>query len=147
MMKRLRGFLSLILAISVSALIGSGFAYAEDTEVSEPASDTIEHIVAMGDASGFDSKSVTKSVTVPCADLNLKNEQGALTLYRRLQRASETVCDVQDAFSTRLLKDRINARECYHTALTAAVESANSDKLTSIHHEKEPSEMLAAKVE
>lgn len=147
-MKRLRGFLSLILAISVSALIGSGFAYAEDTEVSEPASDTIEHIVAMGEASGFDRKYVTRSVTVPCADLNLKNEEGALTLYHRLQRASKAVCNVQDAaFSTNSLRDRINARKCYHKALTAAVESADSDKLTSIHHEKEFSEMLAAKVE
>lgn len=142
-MKTLRGVLSLILAIPVSALIGSGFAYAEDTEVSEPAADTIEHIVAIGEASGFEGK----SVTVPCADLNLKNEQGALALYRRLQRASETVCDVQDAYSTRLLRNRIDARECYHKALTAAVESVNSDKLTGIHHEKEPSEMLAAKVE
>jgi UrcA family protein len=143
MMKTLRGVLSLILAIPVSALIGSGFAYAEDTEVSEPASDTIEHIVAMGEASGFEGK----SVTVPCADLNLKNEQGALTLYRRLQRASESVCDVRDFYYTRSLQVRRDARECYYKTLTAAVESANSDKLTSIHHEKELSEMLAAKVE
>jgi UrcA family protein len=70
-----------------------------------------------------------------------------MTLYRRLQRASETVCDVQDTYKTRLLRDRKEARDCYHTALTAAVESANSDKLTSIHHDKEPVEMLAAKAE
>ena len=147
-MKRLRGFLSLILAIPVSALIGSGFAYAEDTEVSEPASDTMEQIVAMGEASGFDRRYVTKSVTVPYADLNLKNEEGALTLYQRLQRASRAVCDVYDgSFSTISLRDRVNTRKCYHEALTAAVESANSDKLTSIHHEKEFSGMLAAKAE
>ncbi len=140
-MKMLRHFLSLMLAITVSAVIG--FAYAEETDVSEPVSDTMENIVAEGVARGSEAR----SITVPCADLNLENEQGAMTLYRRLQRASETVCDVQDTYKTRLLRDRKEARDCYHTALTAAVESANSDKLTSIHHDKEPVEMLAAKAE
>lgn len=140
-MKMLSHCLSLMMAISVSALMG--FAYAEETDVSEPASDTMENIVATGDAVEFEGK----SIAVPCADLNLNNEQGALTLYRRLQRASETVCDVRDSYQTRLLRDLIDSRECYHKTLTTAVESVGSDKLTSIHHEKEPSHMLAAKVD
>jgi UrcA family protein len=130
-----------MLAISVSALIG--LAYAEETDVSEPKSDAIEHIVAAGEAVRFKGK----SLAVPCADLNLKSEQGALTLYRRLTHASESVCDVRDTYYTRSLQDRRDARECYYKTLTAAVEAADSDKLTNIHHEKAPSEMLAAKVE
>jgi UrcA family protein len=142
-MKKLRHCLSLTLAISVSALMGS--AYAEEADTSEPASDTMEHIVAIGDTSRLEKK----SVTVPCGDLNLANEQGARTLYSRLERASEIVCDVRDFRQTKLLANRADGRECYHKALDDAVASVGSDQLSNIHHEKEPAatEMLAAKVE
>ena len=140
-MKRLRNCLSLTLAISVSALMG--FASAEETDASEPASVTMEHIIATGDTSQLEKK----SVTVPCDDLNLANEQGARTLYSRLERASEIVCDVRDFRQTKSIHERADGRECYYKALSDAVESVGSDQLSSIHNGKEPAEMLAAKVE
>lgn len=142
-MKKLRLRLLLLLVLPVFALVGSGSAIAEDAEASEPVSDTIEHIIAEGEAVRFGQK----SVSVSFADLNIKNEQGAKVLYRRLQRASESVCDVRDARNTRCLEDLRAADECYNKTLDAAVESIDSDALMSLHYDKEPAEMYAAKAQ
>ena len=142
MMKKLKLLITLVPAMAVSLLIGSSFALAQDIEISDPASEPIDDIVAMGEA----VRSEEKSVKVAFADLNLKNEQGALALYQRLQRASETVCDVNDARKTKRLKTLRDAHHCYHRALSSAVESVGSEMLLSIHHDREPGEMFAATV-
>ena len=140
-MNKSRQCLSVMLAVSVSTLIGSGFAIAGDTEVSEPVSDTIENIVATGEAVRF----VEKAITVSYADLDLNSEEGALVLYRRLQRASETVCDTQDARKTRCPTDLREARHCYHRSLDSAVESVDSQMLASIHQDTQSAGIFAAR--
>jgi UrcA family protein len=141
--RKLRLYLTPLLATSVSALFGSGLACAEGVEISDATSDTIEHIVAKAEAGKVDQK----SVTVNFSDLNMNNEQGALVLYQRLQRASETVCAVLDAKRTKCLTMQREADECYHRTLGNAVESVGSELLMSIHHDREPGEMFAATVE
>ena len=95
----------------------------------------------MGEAIKFDEV----SVTVPFGDLNLNNEKGAAVLYRRLQIASESVCGVRIAREQRCLRSQRLADDCYHRALTTAVESVGSEMLASLHQGTEPTEMLAAK--
>lgn len=142
-MKKLRLFMTLLPAISVSAFIGSGSAFAEGIEVSDPDSDTMEQIVAKGEP----TTSEQKSVTVSFGDLNVENELGALALYERLQNASKAVCDVEDAKKRKCPSDLRDADKCYHQALDTAVESVDSEMLTSIHYGRDHGEMFAAKAE
>lgn len=136
-MKALKLIVSVVSAIAVATLFGTGVAFADET-----APDIDEHIYAVGDAIKFDEV----SVTVPFADLNLNNEKGAAVLYRRLQIASESVCGVRLARDQRSLRSQRVADDCYHRALTTAVNSVDSELLASLHQGTEPAEMLAAKV-
>ena len=141
-MKTLRLFVTLMSAFALIAVAGPGIAYGEEAEAVEPASDVDEHIYAVADAIIFDEV----SVTVPFADLNLNNEQGAAVLYRRLQIASESVCGVRLAKDQRCLRSQRIADDCYHRALTTAVDSVGSEVLLSLHQGTKPAEMYAAKV-
>lgn len=140
-MKALKLLATFVSAIAVAAVFGSGAAFADDSTAVEPASDIDQHIYAMGEAIKFDEV----SVTVPFGDLNLNNEKGAAVLYRRLQIASESVCGVRIAREQRCLRSQRLADDCYHRALTTAVESVGSEMLASLHQGTEPTEMLAAK--
>lgn len=135
--------LTLLLATTVSAPVGSGVAVAQDVGVDEHAADTIEQIVATGKAARIEDK----SVTVRYADLDPEDQQGAEFLYRRLHHAAETVCNVGDARKARCLEDLRQAEQCYRQAIHAAVESIDSELLTSIHFDREHGEMLAETVE
>ena len=141
-MKTLKSFVTLMSAFALVAVAGPGIAYGEEAEAVEPASGVDEHIYAVADAIKFDEV----SVTVPFADLNLNNEQGAAVLYRRLQIASESVCGVRLAKDQRCLRSQRIADDCYHRALTTAVESVGSEVLLSLHQGTKPAEMYAAKV-
>ena len=141
-MKTLKSFVTLMSAFALVAVAGPGIAYGEEAEAVEPASGVDEHIYAVADAIKFDEV----SVTVPFADLNLNNEQGAAVLYRRLQIASESVCGVRLAKDQRCLRSQRIADDCYHRALTTAVESVGSEVLLSLHQGTKPAEMFAAKV-
>ena len=141
-MKQLRLGLTLVSAMAVSVLVAPGAALAQDAEAND-ATDTIDHIIAMGRTTG----SVEKSMAVSFADLDLEKEPGALVLYQRLKRAAETVCDVSDAKKTRFLQDLRIADECFHRTLNAAVASVGSELVMSIHHERGFGDMLAATVQ
>jgi UrcA family protein len=60
------------------------------------------------------------------ADLNLNSEAGARTLYQRLKRAAERVCDGVD-------RRGIGPRECYETALADAVNDVGAPRLQALH--------------
>lgn len=141
-MKTLKSFVALMSAVAVAAIAGSGLAYGEETAATEPAADVTQNIYAVADAIKFDEV----SVTVPYGDLNLNNEKGAAVLYRRLQLASEAVCGTRLARDQRCLRSQRIADDCYHRALTTAVESVGSDVLLSLHQGTKPAEMYAAKV-
>lgn len=142
-MKTLSSFVTLMSAFAVAAVFGPGIAIAEEAQADKPTSEFDHHIYAMGDAIKFDEV----SVSVPYGELNLNNEKGAAVLYRRLQIASESVCGVRIARDQRCLRSQRIADDCYHRALTTAVESVGSEVLLSLHQGTKPAEMLAAKVE
>jgi UrcA family protein len=141
-MKALRLLATFVSALAVTAVFGSGAAFADDSTAVEPESNIDQHIYAVGEAIKFEEV----SVTVPFGDLNLNNEKGAEALYRRLQIASESVCGVRLAKDQRCLRSQRLADDCYHRALTTAVDSVGSEMLASIHQGTEPTEMFAAKV-
>jgi UrcA family protein len=140
-MKTPTSLVTLLSAFAVAVLVGPGIAYGEEVAAQEPASDVSQHIYAVADAIRFDEV----SVTVPFADLNLNNEKGAAVLYRRLQIASESICGTRLAQEQRCLRSQRLADDCYHRALTTAVESAGSEILLSLHRGTKPAEMYAAK--
>jgi UrcA family protein len=128
-MKKLRLGIALALAIAIASLFGPGAAIADDMAVVERASDIDEQVIAKGRAAGLERV----SVTVPIADLNLNNEQGAMTLYRRLQQASETVCGVRIARDMKCLRSQQLSNDCFEQTLSNAVKTVDSDTLTQLH--------------
>jgi UrcA family protein len=80
----------------------------------------------------------THSVTVSFRDLDLSTQQGAKTLYGRIQSAARKVCGYPGA-------DFIEQsiwRSCYRNTVSDAVEKVNSPLLTAVHGGR-PAEMTA----
>jgi UrcA family protein len=75
-----------------------------------------------------------KSVKVSYADLNMGKQEGAKTLYRRLQQASKQACDVRSLQQEGSLKRLGEAKQCYNDALSEAVEELDNELLTKIHN-------------
>ena len=73
------------------------------------------------------------SVKVNYQDLNIESYSGASKLYKRLQRASRTACDVQSLRVAGSVRRHAAASRCYRDALDAAVRSVDSDALDEIH--------------
>ena len=73
------------------------------------------------------------AVSVSYADLNIDNAAGAKVLYSRLQRASETVCNVQSYRELGSLSRVAQADQCYSETLNKAVSKINSAELRKIH--------------
>jgi UrcA family protein len=74
-----------------------------------------------------------KSVKVSYADLNLEKQEGAKTLYRRLQIASKQACNVGSLRTEGSVKRLGEARQCYNDALSKAVEEIDNELVTQIH--------------
>lgn len=87
--------------------------------------------VASADAKG-ELKGV--SVKVSYADLDLEKNEGAQTLYRRLQQASKDVCDARGLNGSRSVRELIGTRRCYRDALAEAVAGIDNELLTQIHN-------------
>ena len=128
-MNKIRFGISLALAFTLATLFGTGPVIAEDAAYVERATEIDEQVIAKGRATGLERM----SVTVPIADLNLNNEQGAKALYQRLRDASETVCGVRIARDMKCLKSQQMSDECYEQTLSNAVKTVNSEKLTKLH--------------
>lgn len=121
--------LSLMAVIATAVLFGPDVVIADEATVVERASEFDEHVVAKGRATWSERPSVTVSI----ADLNLDNEQGAATLYRRLRHAAEAVCEVPAARASGCLKTQRLADECYEITLSNAVKNVNSELVTGLH--------------
>jgi UrcA family protein len=75
-----------------------------------------------------DGEPLTKVVSY--ADLNLKSEPGARTLYGRLRMAAAQVCA---PFRGASLRERTNWRECFNPALARSVAEVDAPMLTAYH--------------
>jgi UrcA family protein len=74
-----------------------------------------------------------RSTVVKFADLNLRSPAGAEELFRRIQRAANTVC--WDAQDFHVLND-IARRECVERAVAKAVKDVNNQHLTALYARK-----------
>ena len=74
-----------------------------------------------------------RTVKVSYADLNLEKEQGARTLYRRLQHASKKACGVESSKNSGSVRAVSDAYRCYRQTLTAQVNKIDIEILTGIH--------------
>ncbi len=86
-------------------------------------------VVLAGTPSDFEER----KVTVSYADLNLENEEGVQTLYRRLQRASNEVSGFKYVRKTGIVRLLVEARQSYRKALSNAVEKIDNERLSEIH--------------
>jgi UrcA family protein len=71
-----------------------------------------------------------ESMRVSYGDLNLTESEDAQTLYTRLRRTAENVCEDNRRKS---LQEMVDERECKENALSRAVEQVGNAKLTDIH--------------
>lgn len=142
-MKALKILASFVSAVAMATAFGSATAFADDSASTEPRSDVGAHIYAIGTPTKADEV----SVTIPIADLNLDNEKGVAVLYRRLQRAAEVICGVESYSVTRSAKLQNKLAACYSATLTASVDKIDNFTLKQMHQDKEPTAVLAAKVE
>ncbi len=86
-------------------------------------------VVLAGTPSDFEDA----KVTVSYADLNLENEEGVQTLYRRLQRASKEVSGFKYVRKAGIVWLWVEARQSYRKALSNAVEKIDNERLSEIH--------------
>jgi UrcA family protein len=127
-------------ALAIASALGSGIAFGDEADTTEPASDIDMHIYSFGDSLDIERN----SVTVTYADLNINNEKGAAVLYRRLQVASESVCGIRFPRAQKDLQFKKIAEDCYDDALSRAVDAIGSELLLSLHQGTEPPEVYAA---
>ncbi len=71
-----------------------------------------------------------QSMRVSYADLNLNRAEDAQTLYTRLRRTAETVCEDTHRKS---LREMIEQKECREIALDQAVREVGNANLAQIH--------------
>lgn len=90
---------------------------------------------------GFGTKAIAASpsqfydgdISVSYTDLNIDSTAGAKVLYSRLQRASETVCNVESFRELGSLSRVAQAEKCYRETLSSAVAKIDSAALRKIH--------------
>ena len=75
-----------------------------------------------------------ESIKVSYADLNLEEEDGALSLYRRLIQASKQACDYRGLNIAGSVNRMAETRQCYLAALSGAVEQIDNEMLTKLHN-------------
>ena len=75
-----------------------------------------------------------ESIKVSYADLNLEEEDGTLSLYRRLIRASKQACDYRGLKIAGSIDRLTETKQCYRAALSAAVERIDNEMLTKLHN-------------
>jgi UrcA family protein len=74
-------------------------------------------------------------IRVSYADLNVENEKGAQSLYRRLKHASKQACNFHGGLSSAGSLNRLmETRRCYRETLSAAVEKIDNEMVTNLHN-------------
>jgi UrcA family protein len=72
---------------------------------------------------------------VSYSDLDLTIEAGLVTLYKRLQRASDAVCGARSLGRAGSLRQLRRNQECYSDVLSNSVAKFDSTRLDRIHAE------------
>ena len=139
-MKALRTVVTFMSALAIASAFGSGIAYGDEADTTEPTSNIDTHVYSIGDSLGIERL----SVRVPYGDLNLNNEKGVAVLYGRLQAASKSVCGIQLAWTQKCTRCMRLARDCYEDALARSVDAVGSELLLALHQGTEPPETYAA---
>jgi len=75
-----------------------------------------------------------RSIRVGYGDLDLNTQAGAATLYNRIRGAARTVCGYEGSTFT----DQAIWRSCFSGAVSDAVATVNSPRLTALHQGKSP---------
>ncbi len=86
-------------------------------------------VVLAGTPSDFEDA----KVTVYYADLNLDNEKGVQTLYRRLKRASKQASGFTSLKVLGSVQRMQKTRQYYRELLSNAVENIDNERLSEIH--------------
>lgn len=76
------------------------------------------------------TRAVTQSIAVKTGDLDLSRDAGRRAAYARLEAAARRVCG---GYDRRDQHARSAWKECYETALSAAVASLDSEPLAALH--------------
>ena len=74
-----------------------------------------------------------RSEKVTYSDLNVEKEEGAISLYRRLQQASKRVCGVESLNNSGSVRLISLQQSCYRETLDAAVAKIDNAALTDLH--------------
>ena len=117
-MRRARNVKTVLVTIAAFAVGMIGSAWADNVEEIEVTGKAVNQV---------------KTVKVSFGDLNLDNAKGAEVLYRRLQQASEIVCDVSGAEKNRTVEFSAEARTCYDATLTRSVQQIDNSLVTEFH--------------
>ncbi len=73
-------------------------------------------------------------VRVSYADLNLSNEAGVATLYRRIQSATSAVCGPQRSFREAGSQEQLrHNKQCYRDTVSKIVAKINNPLLDKVH--------------
>ena len=73
------------------------------------------------------------AVKVSYSDLNLQDQKGAQTLYRRLQSAAKQACSVRSLQAEGSVERVAKSKSCYRETLTAAVAEVGNSNVSKIH--------------
>lgn len=90
-------------------------------------------LVVTGPVRAANADADVPSMTVHYNELNLGNEAGVQTLYRRLTAAARQVCASQDG---RRLQEQLAFRSCVALSLERAVREARNEAVLALHAEK-----------
>jgi UrcA family protein len=82
-------------------------------------------------ASADELKGRAEKVTY--SDLNVEKEEGAKSLYRRLQQASKRVCGVEPMKNAGGIREITAQQRCYRESLDQVVAKIDNATLTEIH--------------
>ena len=91
-------------------------------------------LLCLGITPAWSASPDTHSVTVSFRDLDLSTQQGARTLYGRIQSAARQVCGHAGAD---LIEQSI-WRSCYRNTVSDAVGKVNNPLLTAVHSGRPP---------
>ena len=76
------------------------------------------------------------TIKVAYGDLDIDTMEGAKVLYSRIEKAAEIGCDFRPFNEIGSIRHFNEARSCYKTNVTAAVERINSKALTKVHNSR-----------